>query len=132
MDHSSVAVLFVDCDMPYAAWLESVLLRTGTDRYSFMHVTSLSAALEELDRGEVRLIMMSLSLSDAAGLPALARMRASARGAPIVVLGARYHEETAMRAVREGAEDYLVKGDVSEQAMLRIVRYTAERVRVER
>jgi hypothetical protein len=97
-----------------------------------MHVTSLSAALEELDRGEVRLIMMSLSLSDAAGLPALARMRASARGVPIVVLGARYDEETAMRAVREGAEDYLVKGDVSEQAMLRIVRYTAERVRVER
>ena len=73
--------------------------------------------------------MLDLSLPDADGLETLVRTHAQAPSVPIVVLTGLDDEGLAIRAVREGAQDYLVKGQVTGQLLVRAMRYATERKR---
>jgi two-component system, cell cycle sensor histidine kinase and response regulator CckA len=74
-------------------------------------------------------VMLDLSLPDADGLETLLRTHAQAPSVPIVVLTGLDDEGLAIRAVREGAQDYLVKGQVTGQLLVRAMRYATERKR---
>ena len=73
--------------------------------------------------------MLDLSLPDAEGLETLERTHAHSPNLPIVVLTGLDDEALAVRAVREGAQDYLVKGQVTGQVLVRAMRYATERKR---
>jgi response regulator RpfG family c-di-GMP phosphodiesterase len=64
-------------------------------------------------------------------LDTFVRMRTRAPGVPVVVLSALNDEELAARAVREGAQDYLVKGEMASELVTRSLRYAIERKRAE-
>jgi PAS domain S-box-containing protein len=71
--------------------------------------------------------MLDLTLPDAEGLTTLLRMHNHAPAVPIVVLTGLDDEALAVRAVREGAQDYLVKGQFTGQLLVRAMRYATER-----
>ena len=73
--------------------------------------------------------MLDLSLPDADGIDTLLRVHTHAPSVPIVVLTGLDDEALAVRAVREGAQDYLVKGQVTSQLLVRAMRYATERKR---
>ncbi len=91
----------------------------------------LAHGLETLARGATDLVLLDLSLPDSRGLETLAAVRASAPAVPIVVLTGWNDEEIAVRAVREGAQDYLVKGQFDGELLVRAIRYAIERMRAE-
>ena len=72
-------------------------------------------------------VLLDLTLPDATGLEALAQLHSIAPDVPIVVFSGVDGEELAVRAVAEGAQDYLVKGQASGGLVLRSVRYAVER-----
>ena len=72
-------------------------------------------------------ILLDLTLPDAAGLEALAQLHYVAPDVPIVVFSGVDGEDLAVRAVAEGAQDYLVKGQATGPLVLRAVRYAIER-----
>jgi sigma-B regulation protein RsbU (phosphoserine phosphatase) len=76
-------------------------------------------------------VLLDLSLPDAHGTETVARMRAAAPAVPVVVLTGLDDEETALRAVKEGAQDYLVKAEVTGPLLARAVRYAIERRRAD-
>ena len=80
-----------------------------------------------LDAGEVDLILLDLSLPDSGGLESFHRLRAQAPDVPIIILTAVDNVETAREAVRNGAQDYLVKGQLEGNLLLHAVHYAAER-----
>ena len=88
-----------------------------------------AAALLRAERFDV--VLLDLSLPDAAGLQALQHLHSIAPALPIVVLTGLDDEETALRAVQEGAQDFLVKGRVDTPILTRSIRYAIERKRVE-
>ncbi len=95
------------------------------------HLQRADDARRHLLEHEVGCVLLDLSLPDAGGLQALDQVRSSAPGVPIVVLSALDNEELALRAVQEGAQDYLIKGQVTPEAMSRSIRYAVERTRAE-
>jgi DNA-binding response OmpR family regulator len=87
----------------------------------------LSSGIQQLTEGGVDLVLLDLTLPDSKGLETLTKMRAAAKGLPVILLTGLDDEELAVKAVREGAEDYIVKGSVSAQTLARAIRFAVER-----
>jgi CheY-like chemotaxis protein len=87
-----------------------------------LEVALMAAASESFD-----VVLLDLDLPDAEGTRAIATLRAAAPRLPIVVLTGTSDEATALAALREGAQDYLVKGTVDAPLLRRSIRYAIER-----
>ena len=91
----------------------------------------LSTALARLTSGTFDAVLLDLSLPDAWGLDTIRRLGREAAAVPIVVLTGLNDEEIAMRAVEEGAQDYLFKGQTDGHLLARSLRYAIQRHRAE-
>lgn len=87
----------------------------------------LSSALERLSEGGVDVVLLDLSLPDSKGFETFQKVHTHAKELPVIVLTGFDDEELAMRAVRDGAQDYMVKGTVNSQSLARSVRFAVER-----
>jgi DNA-binding NarL/FixJ family response regulator len=120
-------VLLIE-DHPGDARLIRALLAEVPDLgWQLTHVDRLATALPLLAAGAVDVVLLDLSLPDAHGLATVERVQAIAPDTPIVVLTGLDDEATGLRAVQAGAQDYLVKNQVSGELLARAVRYARER-----
>ena len=91
------------------------------------HVESLLEAEKCLSAGEVDVVLLDLGLPDANGLTAVRRAQAAAPRVPLVVLTGLDDEALAAQALNEGAQDYLIKGQIEASGLFRALRYAIER-----
>ena len=84
-------------------------------------------AEEHLAEHAVDIILLDLGLPDAQGLEAVRRAHAAAPRVPLVVLTGLDDESLAAQALQEGAQDYLIKGQIETRGLLRALRYAIER-----
>jgi len=129
-------VLLVE-DNPGDARLVEILLE-GEDPGGFevTRCERLGEALILMERGEpaepgFEVVLLDLSLPDSGGLETVSRARAGAGGTPIVVMSGQDDEETALRALQSGAEDYLIKGRGDGELVARVIRYSIERAKAQ-
>jgi len=90
-------------------------------------VNTLAKGLTRLESAAFDAILLDLNLSDSRGLETLASLRAHRGNAVLIVLTATEDEEVAFAALRAGADEYLVKGEVSGAALTRRLRLLVER-----
>jgi signal transduction histidine kinase len=100
-------------------------------RVELSHADRLASGLEHLANRETDVVLLDLSLPDSRGLETFVRVHAAAPDVPVVVLSGLDDEAVAVRAVHDGAQDYLVKGQVDGGVLLRSMRYAIERQRLE-
>ncbi len=127
LDH--IHVLLVEDNPADARLLREAVKDAAGISISLVHEETLECALKRLDNEPFDVIMLDLSLPDAEGLETLERTHGHSPNLPIVVLTGLDDEALAVRAVREGAQDYLVKGQVTGQVLVRAMRYATERKR---
>ncbi len=94
-------------------------------------VGTLGEGLARLARDRFDAVLLDLSLPDAQGLNTVTQVLATSPGIPIVVLTGYDDQELALQAVQQGAQDYLVKGQVQADLLSRAIRYAIERKRTE-
>jgi phosphoserine phosphatase RsbU/P len=129
MDPNRVKILLVEDD-PDDVWVMRNLLGDRWDGpFDLVHVEVLSAAVERCTRGGIDVVLLDLSLPDSQGLETFIMMHARAAGVPIVVLTGLKDRDTAIKAVQAGAEDYLVKGEMKDDLLIRSIRYAIERTK---
>jgi PAS domain S-box-containing protein len=120
-------VLLVE-DNPADARLVREMLRDedafGT---TITHAERLSEAIDALRDGGFNVVLLDLTLPDSTGIDTFARAHIEARTAPIVVLTGLADRALATRAVRDGAQDYLVKGEVDGRALHQSLRHAVAR-----
>jgi diguanylate cyclase (GGDEF)-like protein len=126
-----IRILLIE-DNPGDAILLRETLRDvgGADQFALTHVMRLDEGLEQLASAPFDVVLLDLSLPDGHGLETLSRTHSHASGTPIVVLTGLNDETLAVRAVQEGAQDYLVKGEVDSNLLARSLRYAIERQRM--
>ena len=129
MNLEGIRILLVEDNPADARLLVELLRETGAGRVKFDHAELLESALEFLDREPFDVILLDLSLPDAQDLDTVVRVHSHAPKIPIVVLTGLDDEALAVRAVRAGAQDYLVKGRVDGDLLVRSIRYATERGR---
>jgi serine phosphatase RsbU (regulator of sigma subunit) len=128
-DRQNIQILLVEDD-PDDVWVMRNLLSDRWDGpFKLTHVELLSAGLERLGEAPFDIILLDLSLPDSQGLETFFTMHARAADVPIVVLSGYNDESIAVRAVQAGAQDYLVKGQVDDNLLVRSIRYAIERTR---
>jgi len=121
-------------DNPGDARLIREMLRDAAGSHEQVELAQadrLSAGLERLSQQDVEIVLLDLSLPDSHGFDTFTTVRTHAPDVAIVVLSGLDDETLAVRAVQEGAQDYLVKGQVDGGAILRSMRYAIERQRLE-
>ena len=92
-------------------------------------VGRLDEALERLAVDLFDVVLLDLTLPDSEGLETLTRVLDAAPAIPIIIQSGLADEDMAIDAVREGAEDYLVKGKADSQLLSRSIHYSIERKR---
>ena len=123
-------VLLVE-DNPVDAKLITGLLRSPSAALQCRHVTHLAEALKRLETDPPDVVLLDLNLEDSAGYETFFLVQQAASRSAILVLSGSDDEELAIRTVREGAQDYLVKGSFDGRLLLRSIRYAVERKRSE-
>lgn len=129
IQNSSLKVLFIEDDAAYANILKRRLLETTYPSFQIEHVDSLQPGLERLGAGKTDVVLLDLTLPDSRGLDTLIRLHTQAPEVPVVVSTGLDDERTGIQAMREGAEDYLVKGRVDGKVISRVLQYAIERHR---
>ena len=124
-------MLLVEDNPGDARLLREILAEAGAHRFELTHHITLAEALAELAESGIDVVLLDLSLPDSNGLDTFVRVHSEAPGIPIVVLTGLADETLATAALREGAQDYLVKGRVDPDLLVRSMRYAIERMRVE-
>ena len=121
--------LLIEDNPADARLLVEVLADPGGGDLLLEHVTRLSDGVNRLRQGGIDVVLLDLSLPDAKGLEACDRLRGDVPDVPVVVLTGLDDRESALQALWGGAQDYLVKGQVDGQVVMRAVRYAIERQR---
>jgi diguanylate cyclase (GGDEF)-like protein/putative nucleotidyltransferase with HDIG domain len=131
MTDEVIHVLLVEDNPGDARLIEELLRERGNGSFHLERVDRLDAGLERLSEGDVGLVLLDLSLPDAQGLDTLASVLADAPAVPVIVLTGLDDEAVALDAVRQGAQDYLVKGKFDGGLLVRAARYAIERKQIE-
>lgn len=131
MDASCVNVLLIEDNPGDARLIREMLREARGVRVNVHHADRLAAGLERLAEPGIDVLLLDLSLPDSHGLETFTRAHAAAPRVPIVVLSGLADETLALRAVQEGAQDYLLKGQVESALLARSRRYAIERQRAE-
>ena len=95
--------------------------------FELAHVNRLSAGLEYIREQHVDVVLSDLGLPDSQGLETVTTLLEKARSTPIVVLTGLSDETVGMEAVRLGAQDYLIKGEVERAILVRAMTYAIQR-----
>lgn len=130
MQHRPIKVLLVDSDEEYIDELQEKMEPEHRALLDIEWVGELSQALARLTQGGFDLVMLSLDLEDSRGMVTFDRAYAFAPDVPIVVVSDEVDEDRAVSTVQAGAQDYLVKNELSASLLVRSVRHAIERHRL--
>ena len=130
LDNKKIKVLLIEDNPGDARLIRELLAEVEGAPFDLYHTDWLSAGLGRLAQGDIDVILLDLSLPDSKGLDSLGKFHAQAPKVPIVVLSGLSDEAVAVKAVQEGAQDYLVKGSIDGSLLVRSLRYAIERHRL--
>ncbi|MBC8264007.1 MAG: PAS domain S-box protein [Anaerolineales bacterium] len=132
MNDKHIRALLIEDNPGDARLIREMLKEAGAAQFELACADRLSTGLERLAERDIDVVLLDLGLPDSQGLDTLGRVLAEPPGAPvIVVLTGLDDEALAIQAVRVGAQDYLVKGQVDGNLLGRAMRYAIERQRAE-
>ncbi|NUN47299.1 MAG: response regulator [Candidatus Brocadiae bacterium] len=128
MDIKCLEVLLVEDNPGDARLIREFLESASCARFNITLVERLSDALSRLAAADAwDVILLDLTLPDSRGLETFIRVRTAGARAPVVVMSGLDDEQVAVRAVEEGAQDYLVKGQATDAVLARALLYAVER-----
>ncbi|MBI3926334.1 MAG: response regulator [Armatimonadetes bacterium] len=130
-EQKSVRVLLIEDSVAQARLFSLELEEQQPPPFEIVHVETLHEALVRLEQEPFEVVLADLSLPDAHGTEAVSRLHAYAPNLPLVVLTGLDDESVAMQAVREGAQEYLVKDHASGRVLKRVLLHAMERKKVE-
>ena len=130
MSKSLVKILLIEDDVAEARLLHEILKNFHLTLFSLTHVKRLQAALKRLQEENFDVILLDLTLPDSQGLASLELLVDHTPHLPIVVLTNNNDDRLAIEAVRQGAQDYLVKRQINIDVLVRSLQYAIERQRV--
>ncbi len=129
MTGESLRVLLVEDNPGDARLLEETLREEAGDSFEIEWRQTLEEAAACAQSDPCRVIVLDLNLPDSEGFETFSRMKAAAPETPIVVLTGLEDEQLGLRAIQHGAQDYLVKSELTAGQVVRSVRYAVERHR---
>ncbi|NJN71689.1 MAG: response regulator [Limnothrix sp. RL_2_0] len=129
MHPDELSLLLIEDNLAEAELLYELLVDLQTTNCDIVHYSRLADGLGSLKSRSFDIVLLDLSLPDSQGLGSLTTLMAEAPNTPIVVLTNTNDSEIAVEAVHKGAQDYLVKKNISldQELLWRSILYAIER-----
>ncbi len=132
MNKKAVRVLLLEDTESDRLVIEDALGSDHNIHFEIDHVDRIADLEARLETSAPDIILLDLCVHDSEGIETFRRAHRAAVDVPMIVQSGIGDEETAVTAVREGAQDYLVKANIDAQLLLRAIRYAMERHRSEK
>ena len=126
-DANRLNVLLVEDNDAHAYMIRRYIDKATSARATLEHVERLSVALERLARGGIDALLLDLSLPDSKITETLSRVIEACPDLPVVILTSLNDLEFATAAVQQGAQDFIVKSELSSELLIRAILYAIER-----
>ena len=124
-------VLLIEDSPGDARLLREALREVTPPPVELIHAERFDTGLEYLGRENFAAVLLDLSLPDTRGIDTVVRMQREVGAMPIVVLTGLDDDSMALEAVRAGAQDYLIKGEIDGKLLVRSLSYAIERKRLQ-
>lgn len=131
MDKQPIHVLVVEDNSTDAFLLQEALQEASPFSFQVTQVARLDEGMERLHTEPFDVILLDLGLPDSQGLETFRKLQTEVTSIPVVMLTGLDDDTLAKQALQEGAQDYLVKGQVTSPVLVRTIRYAIERKRAE-
>jgi two-component system cell cycle sensor histidine kinase/response regulator CckA len=126
-----IRVLLIE-DNPFdVRIIRDILSQTKETPFEITAATRLAEGLDLLNTEGFDVILLDLNLPDKKGIGSLGKVLSVNKKIPIIIVSGIGDEETALDALKKGAQDYFVKGSLSGHVVVRSIRYAIERNRIE-
>jgi diguanylate cyclase (GGDEF)-like protein/PAS domain S-box-containing protein len=119
-------VLLIENQLEEARRIRDMLNDPGSSIFELSHVKSMKDAEKHLATRTVDIVLLDMGLADPQGLEAVRLVRTAAPHAAIVLLSSADAEAIAVEAIHEGAQDYLIKGQIEPRELMRALLNAAE------
>jgi signal transduction histidine kinase len=129
LSQEPIRVLLVEDDEDDAFLLQRALNKAAPGQFNMERVGTLEAARRALVTSSFHVVLSDLSLPDSRGFDTFERIHEADPEVAVVVLTGNDDERLVVRALNEGAQDYLVKGKADGQSLVRSMQYAIERNR---
>ncbi|MGZ7046789.1 MAG: response regulator [Methanobacterium sp.] len=126
-----VRILMIEDNHSDVRIIKEMLIDVKEFKFDFKHVESLEQGLESLKNDEFDVLLLDLNLPDTYGIDTFFKAQKSTPNIPIVIFSGAADENVAIEAVHEGAQDYLMKGEVEGRLLARSIFYAIERKHAE-
>src|SRR6202789_305464 len=131
MKEKTLRVLLVEDNAGDVRLLREMFSKERVDSFELTHCLRMGEAERHLAKGGGDIVVLDMGLPDGHGLDTVRRAHAAAPGVPMIVLTGLDDEALAAEAMKEGAQDYLIKGQIENRALPRALRHAIERHRMQ-
>jgi len=126
-----INVMLIEDNPGHARLIKEMLKEARSAAYALQVFDRRATGQKALLSGLFTVVLLDLHLPDSEGLETLTQIHASDPNVVVIILTSLDDEETAVEALRKGAQDYLVKGQLNPDLLLRSIQYSIERKRIE-
>ena len=129
MRYAAQNILLVEDDPVDAALFSDMLLENpkSQEKYHITHFDTAEKALREDIEHEYDIVFLDMNLPGVSGFDAVEKIQSRSMNTPIVILTGNNDEESAESAIKNGCQDYLIKGENSASAIKKSIRYAIDR-----
>jgi len=128
MERECIKILQIEDNPGDVRLIKEMLKESRRIEYIFEYVDNLKSGMRRISEGDIDVVILDLGLSEITGLETLKRLLSSDMAIPaVIVMTILDDEESGMDAVRSGAQDYLIKGEVDSGLLVRSILYSIER-----
>jgi len=132
MGNRVLKILLIEDNPGDARLIEEMLLEAEEPGFKLEWTERLSKGIERLSKGDIDIVLLDLSLPDSTGFDTFEKVHEKAPEVAIIVFTGLDDKGMGVRAVQVGAQDYLVKGKVDSNLLIRSIQYAIERQRMMR
>lgn len=120
-------VLLIEDNPADAQLIMAILREEPANTTEVLHANNMARGLEAITNGGIDIVLLDLALPDSSGYDTFVTLQKHAPTLPVIVLTGQNDMELALRIVRDGAQDYLIKSMVDYTILARSIRYAIER-----
>ena len=126
-----IRILMIEDNYGDVRFIQEMLRDVKGFKFDFKHADNLENGLDYLKKDEFDVLLLDLNLTDSYGIDTFFKTQKSTPNLPIVIFSGAADERVAIDAVHEGAQDYLMKGEVEGKLLARSIFYAIERKQAE-
>ncbi len=123
-------ILLIEDNLGDVRLIKEMLNFATNFKFELKNTEDLEQALYQIQNEFFDVILLDLGLPDSSGFQTLIKTREAAENIPIIVLTGLKDESLARRSVQAGAQDYLVKGQVDTEPLVRAIYHAIDRNRM--